>query len=437
MKVFENQADFELDYEEKASFTNFYYVANFTFFMYMFFVIYGTNLPFQKTLQEMDTSIQTSNIINQIVFSTLFLTALYSLIPKWRFVISIIRSEKIFFIFLLWCTLTLLWSDYPFISFKRLFQYVTSYVVFLSILAHISSTEKVFKYFKILLSVYILLSFISVFTIPGAVDENGLWRGLASSKNHLGQMTLISIIFFSHFIITSPLRQKLFFIFMLLITVILFIGSSSVTSMLTLMIIGGLLLSQYLDKQFAAAGIGRTVSVIIILFTFSVVLSLLFLAPRLLSDLVNETGRDLTFTGRTELWADVFKYVKTHLLLGCGFQGFWIFDSVQTQELYQVYIWIPIQAHNGYLDILNETGLIGLLLFLGTIITYFINLRIINKGNFWKWLVIAALVVNITESTLIRPNITSGVLYLFAYLALFAEKIKMENDSEYAEEPGD
>lgn len=433
MKAFENQIEFELDDKDNISRTNFYYVANVTFFLYMFFVMYGTSLPFQKTLQEMD-EIETSNIVNQIVYSFLFLSALYSLIPKWRFVISIIKREKIFFIFLLWCSVTLLWSNYPFVSFKRLFQYITTYIVFLSILSHLGDTDKTFKFFKILLSVYILISLVSIFTIPGAIDEHGLWRGMAPSKNHLGQMALVSILFFIQFISNSSLKQKLFFIFMLVLTIALFLGSSSITSILTLVIIAGLLFAQYLDKQFAPSGIGRTVSVLTIIFTVTLVIALLFLAPRLLSDLVSGTGRDLTLTGRTDLWKDIIKYANTHLLLGAGFQGFWVLDSLQIQELYQVYIWIPIQAHNGYLDILNETGLIGLLLFATTAINYFVNLRKLDTSYFWKWLVVAALVVNITESTLIRPNITTGVLYLFAYLGLFTDLKNIKTKSVYVEE---
>ncbi len=82
-------------------------------------------------------------------------------------------------------------------------------------------------------------------------------------------------------------------------------------------------------------------------------------------------GKDLTLTGRTELWADIFRIAKTHLLFGCGFQGFWVVDALNIQALYQVYVWIPIQAHNGYLDILNETGLVGLTLFIIAVINFF------------------------------------------------------------------
>lgn len=429
MKVFENPGSYDSAIENKnVRLTSFYIVANVTFFLYMFFAIYGTSLPFQQHIQDID-EIGTSNIINQIVFSVLFLTSIYALIPKWHFVVSLIRREKLFFLFILWCSLTLLWSAYPFVSFKRLFQYITTYTVFLSILAHIRSTDDVFKYFKFLLSVYVIVSLISIPFIPGAKEEFGAWRGLAASKNHLGQTSLISILFFAHFITISSLKQKIFFSVMLIIALILFIGASSVTSLLTLLLIVGLLAGQYFDKQFASARLGRTISVITGIFVVIFIALLLFLAPTLLSEIVGETGKNLTLTGRTDLWHDVYQFAKTHLLIGCGFQGFWVLDSMQLQELYQTYIWIPIQAHNGYLDILNETGLIGLFLFLATAINYFVNLRRMQEGYFWKWLVIAALVVNLTESTLIRTNIPIGILYTFSYLALFTSIYKHDYEN--------
>ncbi len=419
MKVFENPGEYGVTIENKSErLSSFYIIANISFFLYMFFTIYGTSLPFQEHIQDVD-EIGTSNIINQIVFSVLFLTSIFALIPKWQFVISLIRKEKLFFIFILWCSLTLFWSDYPFISFKRLFQYITTYTVFLAVLAHIRSADDIFKYFKFLLTAYVFVSLVSIPVVPGAKEDFGAWRGLAASKNHLGQMSLISILFFTHFITISSLKQKIFFAVMLIMALILFIGSSSVTSLLTLLLIIGLLAAQYFDKQFAPARLGRSVSVVTGVFVVIFIALLLFLAPTLLSEIVGETGKNLTLTGRTDLWHDVYQYAKTHLLLGCGFQGFWVMDSMQMQELYQTYIWIPFQAHNGYLDILNETGLIGLFLFLATAVNYFVNLRRMKNGYFWKWLVIAALVVNLTESTLIRPNIPNGVLYTFSYLALF------------------
>lgn len=433
MKAFETSTYTETLEVKRTRITSFYVVAHVTFFLYLFFLFYGTSLPFQEKITDVD-EISTSNIVNQVVYTFLFLAALYSIIPKWNFIISLIRKEKLFFIFVLWCSLTMAWSQFPFITFKRLFQYFTSYFVFLSILSHIGSPNQTFKYFKVLLSFYVVVSLASIFTVPAAIDDYGSWRGLASSKNHLGQMSLISILFFSHFVGNSTLKLKIFYGILLVMALILFIGSSSFTSLLTLLLIIGLVAGQYFDKLFENARIGRTVSTITSLFIVSMIALILFLAPGLMAGVVGGAGKDLTLTGRTELWHDVFQYAKRHLILGCGFQGFWVLDSMQIQNLYQTYIWLPIQAHNGYLDIINETGLIGLFLFLMTAIKYFMGLRKMHQGYFWKWLVVAALVVNLTESTLIRPNIPSGALYMFSYLILFASIYKNEHHEIYGED---
>ncbi len=105
-------SDNTLDFPMKNK-TSYFYVAQISFFLYIFFSFYGTSLPFQPSLNEVDT-IATSNIVNQLVFSTLFLTSIYALIPKWHFVISLIAKEKFIFIFILWCTATLVWSSLPF-----------------------------------------------------------------------------------------------------------------------------------------------------------------------------------------------------------------------------------------------------------------------------------------------------------------------------------
>ena len=109
---------------------------------------------------------------------------------------------------------------------------------------------------------------------------------------------------------------------------------------------------------------------------------------------------------------------------GCGFGGFWVFDNINLVILYEDYVWLPRQAHMGYLDILNETGLVGLGLFLAMVVAFFKNLLNLGKPFFWKWFLIAALIINFQETTLFRPNILTGVLFIFSYLALYVDLIK-------------
>ena len=83
--------------------------------------------------------------------------------------------------------------------------------------------------------------------------------------------------------------------------------------------------------------------------------------------------------------------------------------------------WQINHAHEGYLDILNETGIIGLSIFLMMMIFYFKNLSSLGKLYHWSWIVIGVLILNFMESNLFSDNVC-GCLFLFSYLSLFANR---------------
>ncbi len=406
--------------------TDFYALtAKITFVLYMFFAYYGTGLPFQTSTRDIE-EISTSNIFNQLIFSTLFITALISLIPKWNDFIKLIKSEKFLTIFFAWGLITIIWSNYSFVSFKRYFQVLTTVIVCVSALLHVKSSEEFIKYFKYLLGIYVILSLISVFTIPGAKESYGPWRGLAKSKNLLGPIALFSLLIWFASIKNGTLFRKAFNFFMLLISLVLLIGSKSFTDELTLFILFFIWLGLLLDRYFNVITSKRVLFFLSLIWAVSFIVTIFYVDPKWIGDLFNVGGKNLTLTGRTELWSDILKIADKHLLYGCGFQGFWVINSPITNQLYQKYIWIPLQAHNGYVDILNETGIIGLFLFILTFIKYFTSLARYNKPHFWKWIVIATIIINITESTFIRPQLVPGVMYIFGYLALMSDTYKDE-----------
>jgi O-antigen ligase len=76
-------------------------------------------------------------------------------------------------------------------------------------------------------------------------------------------------------------------------------------------------------------------------------------------------GRDLTLSGRTNTWSNVFPLALKHLWLGYGYQAFWIGASGNTIPI--ILGGVPIRSvDNGYLDIMLQCGLaaLGLLLVL-------------------------------------------------------------------------
>lgn len=401
------------------------FAAYINFVVFLFFIFFGTKMPFGEKLKDVEV-IATSNIINQVAFTFIFLTACFSLIPKWSEFVMLIKREKFLTIFLLWGLLTISWSDYGFVSFKRYFQYITTFLVSASIFFHLDSSEDTLKFFKYLSAAFIILSLLSIFTIPGAQDRGGNWKGLAPHKNLLGPISLLTLIIMIYQFIRSNLKGRIIYGLLVVISLMLIIGCKSSTTLFTLLFIIGILLALYLDKLFEPIGLGKTISLLTIFTISGLAIFIIISAPEILSDVFGKTGKDVTLTGRTDLWADIWIEISKHFWLGCGFQGYWVVNSPHIEELYAIYVWIPIQAHNGYLDVLNEVGMIGLTLFIVTIFNYFLNARKLKGAHIWKWFVIVAIVFNITESSFIRPRMTIGVMFMFSYIALFADLIKHE-----------
>lgn len=85
------------------------------------------------------------------------------------------------------------------------------------------------------------------------------------------------------------------------------------------------------------------------------------LAPWLPYISIGDGLRNLTeLSGRTPLWNALWPHAAQHLFLGHGFGSFWNPDRFA--EIYASVRWHAVVAHNGFLDEILATGIIGLTL---------------------------------------------------------------------------
>jgi O-antigen ligase len=118
------------------------------------------------------------------------------------------------------------------------------------------------------------------------------------------------------------------------------------------------------------------------------------------------TGLDLTFTGRSEIWAIIVERIHQNPLLGVGYGAYWT-GPVPTSPSYE-FIWrmgsfYPGSAHNGYLDVANDLGGSGLVVLLGYIVTHLRQtLRVLAtsaaQGSLLLALFFQQAVLNLSES---------------------------------------
>ena len=413
-------------------------IAVFAFILYLFIKLFGTQVPFQaKVEEEGPLGGGSGNIVNQIVYPLIFLLSLIPIFMKRLDAIAIIKKEKFLSIFLFLCLLSAFWSYSPPDTLKRFFRMFTGFTVTLSLLVHTTSTKDILKIIKPVLYLYIFLSVVVCILVPGALDSKfNTWQGFTFGKNLLGQVSIICIIL-SYFIYREEKGyKKIIAAVAVLFSLALLIGARSGTSITTFLLIALIGLLLLAVEIFRPIGLGRLLVAIIILFTITLVITLYLAYPEVLAVGTEAIGKDSTFSGRTNLWNAMFISISHHPFLGVGYRAFWSIDppSQDLAYIYELFYWFPNESHNGYIDIANEVGLIGLGIFILMMFKYFNSLRRINYQGPWKWIIIAALIISFQESLLFNPDNVLGMMVIISYMILFAQLLKQDDEVEY--EPG-
>ena len=104
-------------------------------------------------------------------------------------------------------------------------------------------------------------------------------------------------------------------------------------------------------------------------------------------------GRDVTLTGRTDIWKELLNE-PTNILVGTGYESFWM-GSVGDRfyERYSIFI---NQAHNGYLETYLNIGLVGVILLVAMIYKSMKNVKnYILLGNEGGGLIFSFFIVSI------------------------------------------
>jgi exopolysaccharide production protein ExoQ len=129
-------------------------------------------------------------------------------------------------------------------------------------------------------------------------------------------------------------------------------------------------------------------------------------------------GRDLTLTGRTDIWQLVWSAIEQRPLLGYGYSGFWTASTGPVLDICFITGWQVPNAHNGFLDLLLAFGAIGLflygVLFLRTMVRM---LRAVRQGDAWSalWSICVLslfLIYGFVESNIMEQNTMSWVLFV-------------------------
>lgn len=284
--------------------------------------------------------------------------------------------------FLVYCAVSVLWSDFPFVSFKRWFKSLGDPLMVLVLFSELHPAAAVASVLRRCAFVLVPLSvmFIKYYPHLGRMydDWSGLafYTGVTTNKNLLGYLLLVFGLLFLCTLITKRVpadkTQKaaqrietgITVLFLVLIAW-LFRMADSQTPLVALFAASGVVLGLWLPPVRRYFGSFAVATLLI-----GGLLQLFF---NLSEVVITSAGRDTTLTGRTDIWVAVLELVENPLA-GAGFQSFWLGERLEKMwALFPVFR--PNQAHNGYIEMYLNLGWIGLFLFSGLLVASYRTVR--------------------------------------------------------------
>jgi exopolysaccharide production protein ExoQ len=372
-------------------------------------------------------SVEEGNPVDATVLSLLIGAGIFILARRRVTLLRIVRDNPWLSLFLLYCGVSILWSDFPFVAFKRWVKEIGHLVMILVVLTEDEPVEAAkalirrFSYVLIPLSV-ILIKYYTYLGIQYSYWSGAQsYVGVTTSKNMLGNLCLVSGLFFFWSLFTmwrnkarSMDKHDLFIhvVFLAMIWWLLTLASSA-TSLMCLGI-GICIIAGFELPAMRKSPRTRAFVIVSSLLLFFLLEEVFDLSQVIIASL----GRDPTFTGRSEIWNEVISLVPNPLI-GTGYDSFWLGERLK--QMWAKHWWNPTGSHNGYLETYINLGWIGLVLLCLLILAIFRKIQResmsdYDYGRFEMALLIIGLVYNITEVAF------KGTMLIWFMLILIAVK---------------
>jgi len=262
---------------------------------------------------------------------------------------------------LIWCLISLTWSDQGSIALRRLaLTTIIIWTVFIAVQnAGFNRTVKamqvtlvailVVNYAMVIVSPQTAIHQVADFVDPGLIGD---WKGALPQKNFAGAvcaMTVIILLFYGGWF--QPLLR-----WAIILAAIYFLvrtGSKTSMGVLALSTLAGFAFEAYHPKFRALV-----IPCVVALFALVVLAGQFYWV-----DLVASFSHGNQLTGRALIWRVLGEYADDHWQLGAGFGSFWNVGPTSPVFTYTE-TWVNGlgNGHNGYLDLLVTIGAVGLLL---------------------------------------------------------------------------
>jgi O-antigen ligase len=353
---------------------------------------------------------ESGNSIEFTVQAAFYLVAFYLIAVRWRRVMWGAWNAKWILLLALVAIVSTVWSQDPLFTLRRsmVMFATTSFGIYFGSRFTVPQQLRLLGWTCAL--VVVTSCFMAIFLPRYGVDHllfPGAWKGAFTHKNSLSRAMVLSALVF--YFARPPAAWWVRWVGIAGALCLLVLSKSATGIVVFTVMVSTLPLYRLLRSKLTVA----------IPVTFVGGLAAVgsgFLLYPMLPSLLEMLHRDTTLTGRAQLWHAILLSIAKRPWLGYGFSSFWKANG-ESSSVIQVVSWFVQGAHNGFLDLTLDLGLLGLsILVIGYVILWHRALRLVRRSTgvvpIWLCTYLAFMFFsNLTESAILVQNNIFWILY--------------------------
>lgn len=354
---------------------------------------------------------QSGGTLVVVIFGTLSLALVSRLVGHEDVVVEAFRREPLVLLLPVLAVVSAIWAADPSTAGRRAGAFLLT-----TLLGYYFASRYEIREIVVLvaaaLAIGLVLNVIWINLLPRyGLSDAGLRTGILSDKNSLGRTTALGTVVMLLAARVDPRRRVLWWVLLAAHVALLFASNSKTALASTTLTLGLVAVATGFRARSTLYG------AVALSTAAAMVVAVLFATANLVlvTDLLD---RDITLTGRTDLWAAIWPNMVDAMPFGFGWNSFWGPWFSPAHDVYVRFPWAPPDAHNDWMDLWLALGPTGALLYAGIFLrgfvraSRFLRMRPTIEGLWPISILSMMLLVGITESGVPERNIHWLVLVI-------------------------
>jgi exopolysaccharide production protein ExoQ len=378
---------------------------------------------------------QEGSPLTQTLWAALYLIVIFRVIVQYRQIIPLVRANKCLCLLVMLTIVSASWSQDMTATLHHSVALLGTTLFGIDMAVHYSTGDQLRLAGTVLGSV-IILSILTEIFLPGFLPHAAgasFWQGAFGQKNTFGKIVVLASAAF----LSRPRQSKRdirIIVTLITIMIALVVASQSASALVELVAL------VLISGTFGALRWKRSKLAIAAFIVLIIAIPTAYLALNNLAAVTAVLGREATLTGRTVLWRLTLESIARQPYLGHGYGVFWEFSSQEATRIRSLIGWDAPSAHDGYLGLLLDVGILGLLLF---VVAYFVTARRaihrfrmgLQDQMLWPLLLLVEVFLcQLTETSVVSPNSIYWILFVAIAFSL-SQPLIVDDDWASDEEP--